>query len=118
MRELNLHNREKNLNVIVREVKKQKHITSFIPHKGHTCYELNLKEGTIQPAVISETTADIKGGTHKKVIIKEGCLYTSALNITNAQKKFFKHLRSSTYNFLRPAQELRINCALHTKKAL
>jgi hypothetical protein len=95
MRELNLHNRENNSPVIVREVKKTKFVASIHPYKGHTCFELNKTTGEIKPAVIKETNCTLTGGSIKKVIINENCLYTSALNIQNAQKHFFKHLRAN-----------------------
>lgn len=95
MRELNLHNREANFPVHHQaEQKKVKHVASIHPHNGHTCYELDKVTGAIKPAQIQETNCTITGGVIKKVIIRENCLYTSALNITNAQKKFFKHLCS------------------------
>lgn len=93
MKELTIHIRENNMPVVVKEFKKTKFITSIHPHNGHTCFELNKKTGSIQPAAIKEINCTITGGIIKKVIINENCLYVSALNIENAQKKFFKHLR-------------------------
>lgn len=95
MRELNLHNREAFFPAIIREVKKTKLIASIHPHKGHTCFELNVKTGALKPADIQEKNCTITGAKKHKVITREDCIYAAALNRENAQKKFFAHLRSS-----------------------
>ncbi|MGZ5302519.1 MAG: hypothetical protein ACXWDO_00255 [Bacteroidia bacterium] len=77
------------------EQKKQIFLGHIKPHKGHKVYELNTITGALTEAVINEVSTTLKGGIHKKIITKEGCLYTSALNMHTAQKKFFKHIRNA-----------------------
>jgi hypothetical protein len=78
--------------------------------KGQTCYELNLATGEIKPAEYETVTAPYMskasqigflmsggtviaaGSTHRKLMIREGCLYEIALNDTNAKRKFENRL--------------------------
>lgn len=78
---------------------------SIEPHQGHTLYEFNTITGKIEKAKF--TTRDIilptalpddmhaidkmKASTLRKtVIMNEGSMYASALNMKNAEKKFKK----------------------------
>lgn len=79
--------------------KKVKHIGSIRPNKGHTLFEFDRNAMVIRKAkferdeVVSfEKEANPKklGTSHKRVIIKEGCFYLSALNHKNAIKKLIK----------------------------
>ena len=97
------------------EIKKEeKFIGSIRPHKGHTIYEVNIKERTIEKAVFDEIKAykafkDSKGlglqtskDGSKKVVLdglanqsrklkkKKDCIYVSALNRKNLIKKLIK----------------------------
>lgn len=94
MRELTSTRMETFSPAVVREVRKHDHIASLKPHKGHTFFELNTKTGSIQPAEIKETNCTITGGIIKSVITKPDCIYACALNIENAQKKLFKHIKT------------------------
>lgn len=78
-------------------------------HKGHTLYEINLSTGDVKVAEYEQTDLQINDmgpqlNMHvqavvvgkaiaaqeikKKLITKPNCIYISALNITNAAKKF------------------------------
>lgn len=78
----------------VKPIKKELKLLGTIrPHKGHTMYQLNLAAGEISEAVFEEITASFKGGPVKrKLIVKQGFIYQSALNKKNAEKKFKKRL--------------------------
>jgi len=77
------------------EVQKQIHLQNrFIPQKGHTLFEVNkvtmqvvkaeFEEVKDAPFEIKKRLAPI---TTKKVIMRENCIYISALNIKNCFKK-------------------------------
>lgn len=99
--------------------KKQKLLGSKKVHKGHTLYEINLKEHTIVEAQFEKEVADyekesmtghvkkqlgivqFKDGHRKvmidnfdriskKVIKKPNCIYISALNKKNLKKKLIQ----------------------------
>ncbi|AVR47247.1 hypothetical protein C7S20_19425 [Christiangramia fulva] len=97
--------------------KKQKLLGSKKVHKGHTLYEINLKEHTIVEATFEKEVADyekeakpvkkqlgivqFKDGHRKvmidnfdriskKVIKKPNCIYISALNKKNLKKKLIQ----------------------------
>lgn len=60
-------------------------------HKGHTLFEINLANYSINPASYEDVTANIvTGGVKRKVIQKPNCIYVSALNQKNALIKFQK----------------------------
>ena len=95
MKELNTPNQDKLEISATAPIKKElKHIGSLIPHKGHTCWELDLKTGDVIPAVFDTTAVayESPSGITKKLIIKENCIYTTALNKKNAFKHFKKML--------------------------
>lgn len=79
--------------VVQAEVKKKRETWGKI-HPGHLVFEWDVKEGIIKPAQVEETTFEMDTGSggkvHKKIIIKEGCHYTPALNAQNAEKRFKK----------------------------
>jgi hypothetical protein len=72
----------------------QKVLDSTIrPSKGHTLFEVNLTDNTIQKAVFDELPYikwedALKGhiSTQSKVTRKENCIYVSALNKNNVLK--------------------------------
>lgn len=99
--------------------KKQQHIGSLKIYKGHTLYEINLKERTIEEAQFEEVKVDFEkeagikkkqtglgiqrltdgkkrlvliGEDHKRlrVVRKENCIYLPALNRKNLRKKLVK----------------------------
>lgn len=75
------------------------------PHKGHILYEISLHTGDIVVAEFEQVDIELaRLGTEKnlqtvrkKVITKPGCIYISALNISNAAKKFYKQSLTAGY---------------------
>ena len=67
---------------------------------GQTMFEVSLKERTCCPAKYESTTVDFDGNVKRKLVIKEGCLYISALNEKNARRKLlqrtFKYAQKNT----------------------
>lgn len=79
----------------VKPVKKElKLLGRLKPQKGHTCFQLNLSNGEITIAEFESVDIHYnydhkKGdGVRKKIIVKENCVYVTALNKTNAVKHF------------------------------
>lgn len=74
--------------------KQQVLIGSILPKRGHTLFECNLYENTVNAAKIENTAnvvfIDGKPVVKKKVIKNKGCVYVSALNKKNAIKKVKK----------------------------
>lgn len=77
------------------EVKK----ATINPYRGHVLYEFNLKEKQINVAEFEEQNIELLKldkawtGITKKVIIKPDCIYISALNQKNAEKKFMQQAK-------------------------
>lgn len=97
MQELELLNADKLHISAEKPVKTQvKYLGSIIPKKGHTCFEINMKTKEIAVAQfddsISSYSKAVKGdySIKKKIIIKENCIYISALNKMNAIKHLNK----------------------------
>jgi hypothetical protein len=101
---LDKHIKESDKIEIVGQAEK-KHQVSKIgtirPHKGHTLFQINLESGEVTEAEFDRQDVDfkelkkeessrLKPGVIKKVVVKKGCIYVSALNKTNAIKKFAK----------------------------
>ena len=82
--------------------KKIQFIGSIQPHQGHTCYELNTETGIIEEAKFERVAAVFTDPKYSKdgeksvepnrlkLMIRDNCLYTTALNKKNALKKFRK----------------------------
>lgn len=79
---------------IVAEKRKYQHDYTIIPHKGHTCYQLDMSTGEITVAKIEEVNSSLNGKISKKILQQKNCVYTSALNKQNAQKKFVKIIKA------------------------
>jgi len=98
----------KELKVVV-PVKKQKKTTVIFPLPGHRVFELNLSTGIINEVKpekqnlslvpeIDIRTGLVSGSTTQKrgsVKMKEGCIYTTALNAKNADKHFHRILNKT-----------------------
>lgn len=69
-------------------------IGSLKPKNGHIVFEINVKTGKIIPAVFDDLgIIKFTGEAFKKTItINKDCVYISAMNKTNALKKFRKVL--------------------------
>jgi len=102
----------------IQQESKKEIIGSIVPKRGHTLYEINLKEHTIEPAEFEDQSVPFKQVSEKptskglglqtnkngskkivldglpsvrKVLIrKKNCIYTSALNYKNVKKKLIK----------------------------
>ena len=96
MKELEAISQDKVKPTAQKQVEKQIYLTSIKPQPGHTCYEMNLASGELKPAEFESSSINFKSAAKndfsvkKKIICKPGCVYVSALNEFNAQKKIFK----------------------------
>lgn len=71
--------------------KQNKFIGRIKVHKGQFLYELDIEKKMIfRPK--TEAVVDIGGNVKNKYVIREGCLYTTAINLKNAERKFLKML--------------------------
>ena len=84
-----------NTTAIVKQVIKQKHTDTLVPYPGQKCWELNKITGELKEAEYETTYVKLgKELVTRKVIRKDYCDYVLAINKRNAEKKFFKNLRS------------------------
>lgn len=74
-----------------KEKKTLKKVGRVVPRRGHTLYEVNMVEQTIEKATFEKQdyVAGEKAPT-KKVVMKKNCVYISALNEKNLKKKVLK----------------------------
>tara|TARA_R110002051_G_scaffold322875_1_gene414762 strand:+ start:1778 stop:2089 length:312 start_codon:yes stop_codon:yes gene_type:complete len=78
------------------QTKEYKKATTIKPHKGHTLYEYNVETKELVEATYTKTDVsyiDIQKGKNiarRRVDMKGGCVYVSALNKKNAVKKLLK----------------------------
>lgn len=91
-------------NVAQQQVKKKERlIQRLFPHRGHTLFEFDRSTGKMEPAEYAEQDIVVnwKDKTNpkpiKKVVIKEGFLYISALNKKNAYKQLAKGMNGSKF---------------------
>ncbi len=92
MKELSPINHDTTHEVVV-PVEKRRHIESLKPRPGHRIWELNLDDGLIRevkPERVDAVPGEFGHKVVKKVTMKEGCIYCTALNAANADKKFMK----------------------------
>jgi len=92
-----LQTQKENIAVVqkVAEQKKQLFLGRLNPHKGQFCYQLNIKTGQLTIAEFNQVNRNLDGSVQKKIIVKEDCIYTTAINPQNAQRKFFKALKQT-----------------------
>lgn len=69
--------------------KEKKYLGSLRSISGLTVFEMNIKDRTIIPAEF-ESVIKMDGTKHRKIVIKENCVYIQALNKQNAFRKFKK----------------------------
>lgn len=77
--------------------KETKLLGSLRPPLGHSVFELNLETLEIKLAQFENVTVDYKQNqsvrdVRKKLLIRKKCMYVSALNMENANRKFLKSL--------------------------
>lgn len=89
-------------NIAQQQVKKKERLIQRLwPHRGHTLFEFDRSTGKMVPAEYAEQDVVVNWKDKqnpqpkRKVIIKEGCLYISALNKKNAFKQLAKGLNGS-----------------------
>jgi len=96
MKETNSIPKDKIENVKQVHVEKRLQLNGrFIPQRGHTLFEVNSVTGEVVKAEFEEvkevsfsaSKSPFKQVTTKKVIMRENCIYISALNIKNCFKK-------------------------------
>ena len=79
----------------VEQEKQLRHIGQIRPHKGHKLFEVDQKTGVVREAQFEKTdihySQDLnKAKRSKKVVVREGCFYLTALNQKNACRKYLK----------------------------
>lgn len=76
--------------------KQFKHLGTLRPHAGHTLFEINHATQEVKQAEYLTQDVDFMDAANKnislkkKLLVKEGCEYVSALNMKNAIKKYNK----------------------------
>jgi hypothetical protein len=79
--------------------KEDKKVTTIKPHRGHTLFEWHIAENKLVKATFEKTDVDYLAVINKhnvarrKVIMKSGCIYVSALNEKNAMRKLNNPLK-------------------------
>lgn len=97
MKELQSVQSEKIVLNEVKPIKKELALIGQIkPHKGHTCFQLDIATLKISPAEFESVDINYKvakgAAPRKKLIAKNGFFYCSCLNKKNAIKVFSKML--------------------------
>jgi len=100
---LDKHIPEKDKVEIVNQAEKKyelKKLGTITPQRGHVLFQINTQTGDIELAEYEKVDALLPtrinkadAGIVKKVLIKTGCVYVSALNKKNAIKKFNKRVK-------------------------
>lgn len=95
MKELEKHEPGRTEIVAQKQVEKRLDLATLKPKPGHRIWELDIKEGLIREVQLKDTgDLDLKRGAMgarvRKLVTRDGCLYCSALNADNADKKFMK----------------------------
>lgn len=91
MKETELPSKENiEISVTQKQQKGNKLIGKIVPHNGHKMWEINTQTLEVKQVKYSNATYSPYGETKKEIIIKQGCVYISALNEKNALKKYKK----------------------------
>jgi hypothetical protein len=95
MKELETHSKVKEEIKAIKPIQKEKQLLATLkPQKGHRCFEINTATGEINEALFDRKnvhyriTGNISGFVKKELLVKEGCVYITALNKENALKKY------------------------------
>jgi hypothetical protein len=76
--------------------KKSNYLGSIRQQNGHKCFEINTKTGEVNEAnyeqIKAKYTTAKSIGIVRKIIVKEDCLYITALNKKNAIRKLMKRI--------------------------
>lgn len=101
MKEIEVKQKEPTKIVNQAEVKKQvQFLGSLKRQPGQQVWELNLGTRKVTVATFAEVSIVTTGperqkGVHKKLVMKDNCIYNVALNLENAKRKFLKQLKKS-----------------------
>ena len=78
--------------VSIKQKKQVEHelIGKIIPHEGHIIWQINKETLEVTEAKYSNATYVFGGENKREVIVKDGFAYVSALNKTNALRKYKK----------------------------
>jgi hypothetical protein len=93
MKELENNNFDPEISIEKRQEQESKieRVGQLKPQKGHTVFQYNTKTGAITKAVFEEDLPYAFGKQNKRIIVEDGCIYVSALNLKNAAKKVAKY---------------------------
>lgn len=98
MKETEFHPKDETNKIEQQQISKEELFRVEKLQAGHTMFEVNVGERTCVPAKYESTTVDFDGNIKRKLVVKHGCLYISALNERNARRKLlqrmFKHAQS------------------------
>lgn len=77
-----------------KEVAKEvKYLGKLKLQRGQKFWKLDLKTRMVSIVELNKATVNLKGETRRQHFIEENCLYTVAINLKNAEKKFIKMLQ-------------------------
>lgn len=85
-----------NKEVVIPIKSEMKLLGTLKPQKGHKCFEINTITQDINEAKFYEDIVSMFSSSYerkKKLRIKENCIYITALNKTNALKKYREQLK-------------------------
>lgn len=95
MKEIEVKNSDKIESVKQTKIQKKTVLMgTVLPHNGHKCFEYNYQTNTISVAKFHENNADYEAAmkkqvtSKKKVMMREHCIYCTALNAKSSIKKF------------------------------
>lgn len=92
MKELEQYFKISDSTEIVKPIKREdKLIGALKPQRGHKCFEINTITNEVLEAEFFEDIVSMFSNSYerkKKLKIKENCIYITALNKTNALKKY------------------------------
>jgi len=95
MKELEKYSKISTESEVVVPIKTElKLIGTLKPNKGHKCFEINTMTNEICEAEFFDDVVSMFSSSYerrKKLKIKEGCVYVTALNKENAMKKYQKN---------------------------
>ena len=103
MKDFNINKDQKTSETAIMSQKKEhKLIQSQRVVKGHRMFELDLETMGIKQLAPPKVDAEVKDNSNvllrKKYVKKDNCIYTQALNLKNAKKKFSKWVTNELKN--------------------
>ena len=93
MKEIEQEQTKQAKEIVVPIPDKQRFLGQLIKINGLKVWEYNIKEDTMREAQFEDVTVNVTDkGVRRKLVIKSDCIYTQALNVKNAERKFSKKL--------------------------